>query len=139
MKVVINRCFGGFGLSLAGYKMLLSLKNLPCYFYKQTKYEWQDGRNEYKKVDETEKDQLFVFPTTTDYGDATPGFPDVWDRHGIDRADPDLVKTVEVLGKIANGPCSDLKVVDVPDDVEYEIEEYDGLERIAEKHRTWYE
>ena len=105
MKVVINRCFGGFGLSLAGYKMLLSLKNLPCYFYKQTKYEWQD----------------------------------VWDRHGIDRADPDLVKTVEVLGKIANGPCSDLKVVDVPDDVEYEIEEYDGLERIAEKHRTWYE
>lgn len=26
---------------------------------------------------------------------------------------------------------------DIPDDVEWEIEEYDGLEWVSEKHRTW--
>jgi hypothetical protein len=30
-----------------------------------------------------------------------------------------------------------LEIVEIPDDVEYTIEEYDGLEHIAEKHRTW--
>jgi len=30
-----------------------------------------------------------------------------------------------------------LKIVDIPDGVEWEIEEYDGMEWVAEKHRTW--
>jgi hypothetical protein len=53
------------------------------------------------------------------------------------RNDPVLVQVVETLGKRANGAYSDLKIVDVPDDVEWEIQEYDGKEWIAEKHRTW--
>jgi hypothetical protein len=32
---------------------------------------------------------------------------------------------------------AELKVVESPDDVEWEIEEYDGIEWIAEVHRTW--
>jgi hypothetical protein len=28
-------------------------------------------------------------------------------------------------------------VVEIPDGVEWEIAEYDGLEWVAEKHRTW--
>ena len=28
--------------------------------------------------------------------------------------------------------------VEIPDDVEWQIEEYDGTEHISEKHRTWY-
>jgi hypothetical protein len=28
-------------------------------------------------------------------------------------------------------------VIEIPDDVEWEVEEYDGLEWVAEKHRTW--
>jgi len=44
---------------------------------------------------------------------------------------------VEELGEKANGQCADLKIVEIPDDVEYEIEEYDGVEWVAENHRTW--
>ena len=32
---------------------------------------------------------------------------------------------------------SDLKVVEIPDDVEWEIEEYDGNEWVSEVHRCW--
>jgi len=30
-----------------------------------------------------------------------------------------------------------LAIVEIPDDVEYTIEEYDGNEHVAEAHRTW--
>ena len=55
-----------------------------------------------------------------------------------DRADPDLVAVVEELGEKAWGNFSELKVVEIPDDVNWHIAEYDGLEHIAEDHRTWY-
>jgi len=48
-----------------------------------------------------------------------------------------LVRVVEELGDKASGRCADLKVVEIPDDVEWEIDEYDGSEHVAEKHRTW--
>jgi len=36
-----------------------------------------------------------------------------------------------------DGTYSDLKVVEIPDGVNWYIEEYDGLEHVAERHRTW--
>jgi hypothetical protein len=41
------------------------------------------------------------------------------------------------MGGMANGACADLKIVEVPDEVDWYIEEYDGNEWVAEKHRTW--
>ena len=54
-----------------------------------------------------------------------------------DRSDPDLVAVVEELGDRADGWASELVVVEVPDNVKWHIEEYDGCEHIAEDHRTW--
>lgn len=34
MKVVINKCFGGFGLSPLGKKRLAELQGRKCFFYK---------------------------------------------------------------------------------------------------------
>lgn len=48
-----------------------------------------------------------------------------------------LVRVVEELGVRVNGPHALLKVVEIPYDVGWSIEEYDGLEWIAEEHRTW--
>ena len=57
--------------------------------------------------------------------------------YDIKRNDPILVEIVEQLGEDAGHCFAELKVVDVPDDVQWQIEEYDGKEWIAEKHRTW--
>lgn len=85
MKVVINRCYGGFGLSEKAMKFL--------------------------GVDSS--------------------WPD------ITRNDPKLVECVEKLGEEANGVYAELKVVEIPDDVNWEIGEYDGLEWVEEVHRRW--
>lgn len=66
-----------------------------------------------------------------------------FDRYGYKYADkemrdnPKLVECVEKLGEKANGLCAKLKVVEIPDDVEWELYEYDGFESIHEKHRVW--
>ena len=62
---------------------------------------------------------------------------DLRNDRDIERDDPHLVKVVETLGKKANGRFARLKVVDIPEDVDWQIEEYDGLEWVAEMHRTW--
>lgn len=64
-----------------------------------------------------------------------------WDGYGQafkeDRSNPKLIECVEKLGDIANGRYACLIIVEIPDDVEWEIEEYDGVEWVSEKHRTW--
>jgi len=55
----------------------------------------------------------------------------------IPRDDEHLIAVVELMGTEANNRYSDLKIVDVPDDVNWYVEEYDGKEWVAERHRTW--
>jgi hypothetical protein len=62
---------------------------------------------------------------------------DAWSVYDIPRDDAYLVTTVKELGEDANGIYSDLKIVEVPADVDWYIDEYDGREWVAEKHRTW--
>ncbi|WAP91179.1 hypothetical protein [Vibrio phage vB_VviC_ZQ26] len=91
MKIVINRCFGGFELSREAY-----------------------------------------------------GFMGIdWDGFGYkfsgdeERTNPKLVECVESLGNAASGQLAELKVVEIPDGVDFEICDYDGLEHVAECHRIW--
>lgn len=137
MKIVVNRCYGGFGLSHAAVKYYLNLKGLDAYFYKQTSYKHQ-GKEEYKKIDD--EDNLFNICYTIDYGDVINEFKkEGYFYYGdIERNDPLLVKTVEDLGtKKASGRLSSLEVVEIPDDVQWEIDDYDGQESIHEIHRSW--
>ncbi len=90
--IVINKCYGGFGLS-------------------------ERAVLEYKKM----------------AGITDPG----WYDRDVARDDPYLVKIVKDMGMSANGNHANLAIVEVPGDVEWQIEEYDGNEWVAEKHRTW--
>jgi len=63
--------------------------------------------------------------------------PRFYDITGCRREDPDLVAAVEELGKDANGNHADLKVVKIPDGVRWKIAAFDGIEWVAEEHRTW--
>lgn len=54
------------------------------------------------------------------------------------RANPRLIAAIEKIGvEAASGECAELKIVDIPDDIQWEIEEYDGMESIHEAHRIW--
>ena len=53
------------------------------------------------------------------------------------RNDPRLVEIVERLGDAANGPYAKLRIVEIPDNVNWQIAEYDGYEHVEEVHRTW--
>jgi hypothetical protein len=57
--------------------------------------------------------------------------------HDIARDDPVLVQIVRELGAEADSKFANLKIVEIPAYVEWEIGEYDGREWVAEKHRTW--
>lgn len=66
-----------------------------------------------------------------------------WDGYGYaytdeKRTDQKLIECIETLGEKANGRCASLKVVDIPDDVNWIINEYDGREAVEEVHRVWY-
>jgi len=90
MKVVINRKYGGFGLSQRALDRYNELTD------RNVKYHWDIPRN-----------------------------------------DPMLVQMVEELGEEANNRYSDLKVVNIDDDIAWYIHDYDGMEEIHETHRSW--
>lgn len=92
MKIVINKCYGGFDLSAKAEKEYCKQKGIDSADFVR----WEVKRN-----------------------------------------DPFLVDIVEKMGKEAGGNYSELKIVNIPDDVDWTLEEYDGIEWVAERHRTW--
>jgi hypothetical protein len=55
----------------------------------------------------------------------------------LKRNDPRLVDCVETLGESANGFLANLKVVEIPDNVDWIISDDYGKEIIEEVHRSW--
>ena len=58
----------------------------------------------------------------------------------ISREDPDLIKALEEIWdpkKHEFPGCSDLAIIEIPDDVDYYIDDNEGVETIREKHRFW--
>jgi len=54
-----------------------------------------------------------------------------------DRSNPLLVEAVFKLKDKANGLYSELKIVEIPNDIEWNIFAVNGEETIREKHRFW--
>jgi hypothetical protein len=141
-KIVVNRKHGGFGLSPKAEKRYLELIGKECYFYKQTKYKHSDGEDKYVLIPEEEAaTTMFYYTLTKNFGNPVEKLPKNdkhwWYDGNLERTDPILIQVVEELGKDADGPCAELEIVEIPDDVEWEIDEYDGYESIHEKHRSW--
>ena len=57
----------------------------------------------------------------------------------IKRNDKHLIQAIEEAKKKDKVHCfiEDIKIVEISDDVEYEIHDYDGMESIHEVHRSW--
>ena len=135
-NVVINRCFGGFGLSDEAVREYAKLKGFDVFGYVNPPHDF----NSYVRIEHS-LNSFLTYWVKEDAGD-NPTNEEInkveWlHQRDIPRDDEALIKVVKTLKKKANGRCADLQIVKIPDDVEYEISEYDGLEHIAEKHRTW--
>lgn len=56
----------------------------------------------------------------------------------LERNDPLLIQMLKELGsKKASGPYAKLGIVEIPDDVDWDIRDYDGKEWVVEQHRSW--
>ena len=142
MKIVINDTYGGFSLSPLAIKEYLKLKGKEAYFYDM---QFQNRDVVYTQKDDFTGKELFIACFTKDFGsrfkskDITTTEYKVYSfaERDIDRTDEDLIEVIEKLKEKANTMCSELKIIEVPDDVDWQIEEYDGAEWVSEKHRTW--
>ena len=71
------------------------------------------------------------------YFNGSKDLPADYDEH----TDPDLIagleRMIEVGVDISKAAGTMLKIVEIPDDVEWFIDDYDGIETIHERHRTW--
>ena len=56
---------------------------------------------------------------------------------GYKRDDPLLLECFEKLQKAMSGIKSELKIIEIPDDIDWCIQANMGYEWVAEKHKTW--
>ena len=128
MKIVINQCYGGFGLSEKAVMRYAELAGMTLYPV-ETKF----GYTEYYKVPKEEFDKIkSENPKAYSILNSLMFF-----ESDIDRTDPLLIRVVEELGIEADGYLAELKVVEIPDDIEWEISDYDGMEKVVENHDSW--
>lgn len=113
-RVVINRCYGGFGLSFAGKIAYLDRAGVAYTLEPQADRDTQNRLGPRILVDDAE------------FSDRT-----------LDRSDPALVSVVRDLEAAAAGPFAELRIVKIPADVDWEIADHDGREWVAEAHRRW--
>lgn len=111
MKIAINVCFGGFSISIVAAEWMAEHGDT------QAKAELEKFKQE---------GQWYGF-----------GYVHGHEVIGYERHNPLLIQAIEALGDKADGDLAALKIIEIPDGTDYEIAEYDGMEHIAEKHRTW--
>jgi hypothetical protein len=112
--IVINVCHGGFELGRAAELAYLGRAGIA--------YTLEDREDRF---------------STTTHGPYIMVNNQHWHSREIARDDPALVSVVRDLGDEAAGNYAELKIVTIPADVLWQIDEYDGWEWVAEQHRTW--
>ncbi len=141
MKIVINDKFGGFGLSNEAIDRYVELSELKLFKHYDEQWKWNCyftvPYEVYERVHKNDMTKTEWEGKDKGYGRYRDSNELSWSFRDVERNDPNLVRVVEELGDSANGNHAKLKVVEIPDDVEWQIEEYDGTEWVAEKHRTW--
>ena len=131
MKIVKNDCFGGFGLSVKGKLRLGELRGTPFYIFTNAPGTFTGSPTPWDGVTEPPLG-LYYYCTAKEWDESLA----VYDSD-IPRDDHCLVQVVEELGDEANNRFAKLIVVEVPDNIEWYVDEYDGAETIRENHREW--
>lgn len=138
--IVINTEHGGFGLSHAAIKRYHEINNQKIWIEPNKKYNsvntvWLVPEDERVPIADTENWHTLSDQEKLDYNNLYES--QTWHERHLTRDDPTLVQVVRELGSAANGRFAKLKIVEIPAGVDWQIDEYDGAEWVAEKHRTW--
>jgi len=129
MKIVINVCHGGYGLSetailryaeLVGFKLYMQKESYMTHFYRIPVEEYNAIAEECRQSRDYTKSNGLYFT-----------------ERDIERTDTHLIQVVEEMGNDADGKYAKLKIVQIPDGVQWQLDEYDGYESISEVHRSW--
>jgi hypothetical protein len=151
MKVVINASFGGFGISLEALRRLVEKKSSLIRSLTPKKYYGGESL-QYINKDRWQENWNKEFVDYEDLGDGMMAHPQAFNifKEGmlyllddnIDekalRTHNDLIELIETMGQNASGFHAKLKIVEIPDNISWYIDNYDGLERISEAHKSWY-
>jgi len=156
MEIVLNKCYGGFGLSPKAIKRIAELQGKECYFFKDTfsprghipitieeaenyilfsaysisnpdeflreQKDWREMTIEEKQASNEKYDSVYL-KSRYDYDE---------------RNDPILLQVMREIGESeASGKMAELKIVNIPDGVAWEIYDYDGIETAHETHASW--
>ena len=132
MKVAINVCYGGFDLSHAAIMRYAELKGITLYAYTNK----PDNYKEYKEF-EAGDNEFCIHYTTEPMVDGDFVDKSYFSTYDLKRTDEHVIQVIEELGEKANGNHANIEIIEIPDDLDYTIEEYDGIEHIAEAHQTW--
>lgn len=120
-KIAINGSYGGWGLSLAARQLYLECEGTAFTMEYETNY-----KGELEKKPELFSNGKFLSEYCEKF------------HENMKRDDPILIHVIETLGKDAAGFCATPSIVEIPDGIEWQIEEYDGSEWVAERHRVWH-
>lgn len=131
MKIILNKCYGGFDVSDKAYELYAEKKGITLYRYV----------DDYKNKKMHKGSGLITHYFTKDFGDNVEMDKIDWKAELYlnyeHRDDPALVEVVEELGEKASGTFGKLVVVEIPDDMDYVIDYYDGIETLYENVRVW--
>lgn len=134
MKVVINKCYGGFGLSR---KATLALFDAAPEFFTEDDCpdRWISGFGQWVPIEGRSEFAHSNYSSVFKKGEKAYHLERSYDP--LFRAAPALVAVVEQFGEEASDSLAELEVVEIPDGVSFDIDEYDGIESIHETHRSW--
>jgi len=148
-KIVINIGVGSFTLSYFGVMEYAKRNGINIFAYKRDRELERnrelEGTNRFIRIAGEDKDLGCQSRITynTSYNEVSGYTSDIFGEGYFDdtvlvRDDKDLVAMVEEMGEKVEGKYSELKVVEIPDDVKWHISNNDaGNEWVAEDHRIW--
>jgi len=144
-------------LSPAAVQRLAELQGRKCYFFTQDIRNGLDSEFTAVTPEQAAKAIVFYAFDIPNPNEVMPLSRDRWEKmtekqrkehnalwrsheigdYGDCRNDANLVRVVQELGPAANGKHAKLEVVEIPNGVEWQIDDYDGRETVREKSREW--
>ncbi|MBP7319542.1 MAG: hypothetical protein KA953_00605 [Lachnospiraceae bacterium] len=131
MKIILNKSYGGFGASYEAYELYAKKMGIELYAYK-----FDFGLLEWVRTTGTSEPCIIYSRVNCD---KIKDLKDTLYLSGGMRTDKTFIEVVEELGDKASSSLSELKVFEIPDNSDYIVSDYDGIETLYYSESKIYE